>query len=168
MRTNLKTVARAEKVPNFTIQRGLGTGLCVYCAGSFSEVKCEPYPALPRPSHLRCFEANKSRRRGAIMNRDCEEGLRLRKRLEKALLHWGWFDAFARAAEIMPVGLPQSFEFQRQARVAETFLYKARFAYVDHMANCVVCSRRLVEPNAISIIQEKLKSASENGLTGAV
>ena len=102
------------------------------------------------------------------MNRDCEEGLRLRKRLEQGLLQWGWFDAFARAAEIMPVGLPQSLEFQRQARAAETLLYKARFAYVDHMANCVVCSRRLVEPNAISIIQEKLRSASENGLTGAV
>lgn len=87
------------------------------------------------------------------MNRDCAEGLRLRERLETGLLRWGWFDAYARAAEMMPVGLPKSLEFERQARVAETLLYKARFAYADHMAHCVDCSRRLVAPDAISIIE---------------
>jgi hypothetical protein len=94
------------------------------------------------------------------MNRDCEEGLRLRTRFEVELRGWGWFGACAKAAEMMPIGLPKTLAFQAQARVAESSLYKARFAYADHMAHCVVCSRKLVESNAISNIEEKLKAAS--------
>jgi hypothetical protein len=95
------------------------------------------------------------------MNRDCEEGLRLRKRFEDELGEWGWFDACEKAVETMPVGLPRVHEFQKQVKNAESALFKARYAYADHMSHCLVCSRRLVAPDAIEIIHDKLKVASE-------
>ena len=96
------------------------------------------------------------------MNRDCEEGLRLRKRFENELRRWGWFDAFEKAIETMPVGLPRIHQFQMQVRSAESTLYKARYAYADHMAHCVTCSRRLIVPDAISEIREKLRASEES------
>jgi hypothetical protein len=95
------------------------------------------------------------------MNSGCQEGLRLRRRFETELREWGWFDAYEKAVEIMPVGLPKVHEFQRQVRNAESALFKARYAYTDHMAHCLACSSRLVVPDAIAIIQEKLREASE-------
>ena len=97
------------------------------------------------------------------MNRDCEEGLRLRMRFEDELRQWGWFDAFRKALEVMPVGLPKVDEFQRQVRSAESSLYEGRHAYADHMAHCVVCSRELVSADAIPQILEKLKAVSADG-----
>lgn len=96
------------------------------------------------------------------MNRDCQEGLRLRKRFEKALKEWGWFDACERAVEIMPVGLPTIHELKKKVMNAESALFKARFAYAEHTAYCVVCSRSLITPDAIEIIDEKLQAVSEN------
>ena len=95
------------------------------------------------------------------MNSGCQEGLRLRRRFETELREWGWFDAYEKAVEILPVGVPKIHEFQKRVRNAESALYKARFAYTDHMANCLICSRRLVVPDAIEIIQEKLRELSE-------
>ena len=95
------------------------------------------------------------------MNSGCQEGLRLLRRFETELRQWGWFDAYEKAVEIMPVGLPKVHEFQRQVKNAESALFKARFAYTEHMVHCVVCSRRLVVPDAISIIHEKLSEVSE-------
>jgi hypothetical protein len=95
------------------------------------------------------------------MNSGCEEGLRLRRRFETELKEWGWFDAYEKAVEIMPVGLPKVHEFERQVKNAESALVKARYAYADHMAHCLVCSRRLVVSDAISIIHEKLKESNE-------
>jgi hypothetical protein len=94
------------------------------------------------------------------MNRDCAEGLRLRRRFEHELKEWGWFDAFEKAVEIMPVGLPKIHEFQMQVKSAESALVKTRHAYSEHMAHCIVCSGRLVTPDAISLIRERLKEAS--------
>ena len=90
------------------------------------------------------------------MNRGCEEGSCLRKRFEKELLEWAWFDAYEKAIEIMPVGLPKIHEFQSQVRDAELALLKSRHAYVQHMAQCLVCSRNLVMPDAVTIIHEQL------------
>ena len=50
------------------------------------------------------------------MNRDCEKGLMLRRRLEDELRPWGWFDAFEMALEVMPVGPPKVHEFRGQER----------------------------------------------------
>jgi len=71
---------------------------------------------------------------GANMNHDCKPGLRLRLHFEHTLKEWGWFDAYEKALELMPVGLPQVHEFQQEARHAHAELAKARHAYVEHMA----------------------------------
>jgi len=71
------------------------------------------------------------------VNRDCETGLRLRLHFEHRLKEWGWFDAYERALELMPVDLSQVHEFQVEARHAQTELHKARHAYVEHMTECL-------------------------------
>lgn len=95
------------------------------------------------------------------MNKNCEEGLRLRRRFELELKEWGWFDACEKAVEIMPIGLPKVFEFQREVKNAESALFKARHAFAEHMAHCIVCSRRLITADAISVIHDKLKESNE-------
>jgi hypothetical protein len=94
------------------------------------------------------------------MNRDCAEGLRLRRRFEQELKKWGWFDAFTKAVELMHVGPAQVHEFQVHASKAQSKLLNARFAYSDHIARCVKCSRRLITPDAIPAIQERLENDS--------
>ena len=96
------------------------------------------------------------------MNTDCQEGLRLRRLFERDLREWGWFDAYEKAVEIMPVGLPKIHEFERQVKNAESALFKARYAYTQHMAHCLTCSGRLVMPDAVSIIHEKLRILSDD------
>ena len=93
------------------------------------------------------------------MNRDCKDGLRLRLHFEHTLKEWGWFDAYERALELMPVGPPQVHEFQTEARHAHSELGKARHAYIEHMACCLVCSRRLIASDAVGTIREKLKTS---------
>jgi hypothetical protein len=93
------------------------------------------------------------------MNRDCKQGLRLRLNFEHTLKEWGWFDAYERALELIPVGLQQVLEFQKESRHAESELIKARHAYVEHMAYCLVCSRRLITSDALVTIREKLNTS---------
>jgi hypothetical protein len=95
------------------------------------------------------------------MNRDSDEGLRLRQRFEDDLREWGWFNACEKALEMMPVGLPRLCQFQSRLKTAESALFKSRYAYADHMAHCIVCSRKLITPNAIPEIQERLKRVVE-------
>lgn len=95
------------------------------------------------------------------MNTGCPEGLQLRRRFESALREWGWFDAYERAVEILPLGLQRVAEFQRQVKNAESELARARYAYSEHMGHCVSCSRDLIVPDAISIVREKLNKVSE-------
>ena len=92
------------------------------------------------------------------MNRDCPPGLRLRLLFEHTLKEWGWFDAYERALELIPVGPAKVHEFQKEAAHAKSELQKARHAYVEHMAECVLCSRRLVGPDAVIDIREKLST----------
>lgn len=93
------------------------------------------------------------------MNRDCKEGLQLRLHFEHTLKEWGWFDAYERALELMPVGPPRIQEFQKEANHAHSELIKARHAYVAHMARCLVCSERLITPDALVTIREKLNTS---------
>jgi hypothetical protein len=90
------------------------------------------------------------------MNRDCKEGLRLRLHFEHTLKEWGWFDAYERALELMPVGPTQVHEFQKEANHANSELINARHAYIEHMADCFVCSQRLITSDAVVTIREKL------------
>lgn len=96
------------------------------------------------------------------MNSDCPEGLRLRLHFEHTLKEWGWFDAYERALELLPVGYSQVHEFQLEARHAQVELTKARNFYVEHMSHCMRCSRRLVIPDALGAIREKLQKANLN------
>ena len=94
------------------------------------------------------------------MYTECEEGDRLCMLFESHLREWGWFDAFSMAIELIPVGLPKLSEFQKQEKLAESALYAARSAYVEHMAHCLICSRGLVAPGALTKIMEKLRGTA--------
>lgn len=96
------------------------------------------------------------------MNRDCPEGFRLRRLFESKLKRWGWFDAFEKAAELMHVGPVQVQEFQAHARRVQSELLKARFAYSDHIARCIKCSRRLITSDAIPTIEERFENDNAN------
>lgn len=96
------------------------------------------------------------------MNRNCGDGLRLRKRFENELRKWGWFAAYEKAIEIMPLGHEKIREFQQQVWAAESEFLKARRAYSEHMAQCIVCSRSLIDPDAILVINETLEKAAES------
>jgi len=96
------------------------------------------------------------------MNSDCPEGLRLRLQFEHALKEWGWFDAYERTLELLPAGYPQVHEFQVEARHAQVELTAARNFYVEHMARCLRCSRRLVAPDALLAVRERLRKAGRN------
>lgn len=93
------------------------------------------------------------------MNRDCKEGLRLRLRFEHTLKEWGWFDAYERALELIPVGMPHVHEFQKEAHHAHSEFIRSRQAYVEHMAHCLDCSRRLVTSDALATIRERLNNS---------
>jgi hypothetical protein len=93
------------------------------------------------------------------MNRDCEDGLRFRLHFEHTLKEWGWFDAYEQALELMPVGPPQVQEFHQEAWHAHSELVKSRRAYIEHMASCLVCSRRLITSDAVETIREKLNTS---------
>ena len=93
------------------------------------------------------------------MNSDCKDGLRLRLHFEFTLKEWGWFDAYERALQLIPVGISQVDDFQAEARHAHSQLIKARHAYVEHMASCLVCSRRLITSDALGTIREKLNTS---------
>jgi hypothetical protein len=92
------------------------------------------------------------------MNRDCEEGQQLRLHFEYALKEWGWFDAYERALELMPVGFSRVHEFKLEADRAHTELVKSRHAYVAHMARCLVCSARLVTSDALDTVRARLNT----------
>lgn len=91
------------------------------------------------------------------MHVDCEEGVRLCLLFEKHLREWGWFDAYSKALELMPVGFPKVGEFNKQVKLAESELFAARHAYVNHLSQCLICSRGLVAPDAIAKITEILR-----------
>jgi hypothetical protein len=93
------------------------------------------------------------------MNRDCEKGLQLRLRFEQALKEWGWFDAYERAVEIMTVSVTEIDAFQIEARHARSALNRCRHVFVEHMASCLVCSRRLIVSDAVVTIREKLNDS---------
>ena len=88
------------------------------------------------------------------MNRDCKEALQLRLHFEHTLKEWGWFDAYERALELIPVGPPRA----RSTKKKQTTHIEARHAYVAHMAGCLVWSERLITTDALVTIREKLNT----------
>lgn len=78
------------------------------------------------------------------MRRQCREGAVLCKHFERVLRVWGFEDVDRQAAERIPFSPAQQRKASRIARKAELAMFKARHNFVEHMANCVVCSRHLV------------------------
>lgn len=99
------------------------------------------------------------------MNTGCQDGIRLRSCFEGALREWGYFDAYERAIENLLGALHRVGEFQMQVKNAKSELIKTRSTYADHMAHCLVCSRSLVLPEAISTVHEKLKKVSDGSVS---
>lgn len=94
------------------------------------------------------------------MHTECKEGVGLCLLFEKHLREWGWFDAYLKAIELMPVGLPVTREFQNQAKLAESALFSIRYTYASHIANCLICSRGLVSRDSIAKLKEKLEESA--------
>jgi mono/diheme cytochrome c family protein len=74
----------------------------------------------------------------------CDEGLALGEQYVKALLGWGSTEVNRQAAQLIPVGPAKQKELAQSAKDAEAEHFKARHTYVEHIANCVVCSRKIV------------------------
>jgi hypothetical protein len=141
-----------------------------FTAGGFAlgEKSTVPVPDIVQTSslnrgklskaHLFHVDSNPASPEGH-MNRDCKQGLRLRLHFEHTLKEWGWFDAYEQALELMPVGPPQVHEFQQEAQHAHAELIRARRAYIEHMASCLACSRRLISSDAVVSIREKLNTS---------
>jgi len=84
--------------------------------------------------------------RESVMKRHCEEGKILCEQFEGRLKDWGFAELHREAAERI-VGScvnPNLKELFKRAKDAERAFLKAKQAYVVHVAECLVCSRRLV------------------------
>jgi hypothetical protein len=78
------------------------------------------------------------------MREHCKQGETLVVQFEYALRVKGLLDAELQAAQIVPVGLARLQDIAQAAREAEKRLVQARHSYVEHMTECLVCSRALV------------------------
>lgn len=77
------------------------------------------------------------------MRRQCNEGSVLCTHYKRVLKVWGFEEVDRQAAEIIPIGLARKKEILRIARKAEAALFKSRHALVEHLTNCLVCSRHI-------------------------
>lgn len=87
------------------------------------------------------------------MKKHCEEGKILCEQFEDKLKDWGFAEVNREAADRIVGGCanPNLKEFSKHAKEAEGALLKAKQVYVVHVADCLVCSRKLVAPpNAVS------------------
>jgi len=84
--------------------------------------------------------------RESVMKRHCEEGKILCEQFEDGLKDWGFAELRREAADRIVGGCvnPNLKELSKHAKDAERAFLKAKQAYVVHVANCLVCSRKLV------------------------
>jgi hypothetical protein len=80
------------------------------------------------------------------MRRQCKVGSALCTHYKRVLTVWGFEEVDRQAAEIIPIGPARKKEISRVARKAEAAFFKSRHAFVEHLTNCVVCSRHLAMP----------------------
>jgi hypothetical protein len=85
---------------------------------------------------------------GSMMKNHCEEGKILCEQFEHKLKDWGFADLDKEAAEriIGNVVNPNLKDICNHAKEAQREFLKAKQAYVVHVADCLVCSRKLVVP----------------------
>jgi hypothetical protein len=85
---------------------------------------------------------------GAVVKKHCEDGFDLCKQFENSLKEWGFADVNSHAVQIMPLDPEQLKARARKAKEAESTLCKARYAYINHLAHCLICSGKLVSSDS--------------------
>lgn len=82
------------------------------------------------------------------MRKHCEEGKILCEQFENRLKDWGFAEVNREAADRIVGGFlnPNLKELFKHAKEAERAFFKAKQVYVVHVADCLVCSRKLVAP----------------------
>ena len=82
------------------------------------------------------------------MKKHCEDGKILCEQFEDKLKLWGFAELNREAAERISGGCvnPNLKELSPQAKDAKCAFLKAKQAYVVHVADCLVCSRKLIVP----------------------
>ena len=74
----------------------------------------------------------------------CEEGSALSWECKRALNRWGVAEINWRVSQLIPLGPPKVKELAQSAKKAESEHIKVRHAYVEHIANCLACSKKIV------------------------
>jgi len=82
---------------------------------------------------------------GAKVRNNCMEGLRLFNFFLEVLTEWGLAEVDRQAVEMLPLGPVKLKEISQAARKSDSIHIIARRAFAEHIANCLVCSRHLVE-----------------------
>lgn len=80
------------------------------------------------------------------MQQHCKVGRPLFREFDKAMKHRGCLEADLQAAQIIPIGMVRLRQIAQAARLAEEELIKVRHAYVEHLCDCIRCSRHIVQP----------------------
>jgi hypothetical protein len=80
----------------------------------------------------------------APVREHCKNSWPLLRQFEKALIHRGCLEADLQAAQILPIGILRLGEIAQATRQAEKELVTVRHAYVEHISECIVCSRHIV------------------------
>jgi hypothetical protein len=80
------------------------------------------------------------------MKRHCEEGKKLCEAFEDKLKRWGTAEINREAADRIVGGCtnPNLARISEHAKDAERTFLTAKQAYVVHVADCLVCSRKLL------------------------
>jgi len=74
----------------------------------------------------------------------CGEGSALSWECKKALNSWGVAEIKWRVSQLIPLGPAKLKELAQSAKEAESEHSKARHVYVEHIANCLACSKKIV------------------------
>ena len=75
----------------------------------------------------------------------CTVGRPLFRDFDKSIKRRACLEADLQAAQIIPIGMNRLREISRSVRQAEDKLIKARRLYVEHMTECIKCSRHIVQ-----------------------
>jgi len=94
-------------------------------------------------------ERNSRRRTESLARRPdlrirCEEGIALSWEYKKALNNWGFAEINLRVSQLIPLGPANLEQLTESVRKAESKHIKARDEYVEHIANCLACSKKIV------------------------
>jgi hypothetical protein len=74
----------------------------------------------------------------------CEKGIALSWEYKKALTRWGLAEINWRAAQLIPLGPAKLDGLVNAVRAAESEHTRTRHAYVEHIAGCLICSKKIV------------------------